>query len=156
MANAIADKLSLLDQENEITYRKNLDQFVLNINDRLSNWKSRLNKISNKKVIVFHRTWIYLFAEFGINQLGAIEKLPGVPPTPMHLAKVKNLIEQNDVRVIIQASYYDSKFPDLLSSKTGVKTVILPAFVGGVPEATSYLSTMEYVVTELENAFSSS
>ena len=105
---------------------------------------------------MFHRTWIYLFAEFGINQLGTIEKLPGVPPTPMHLAKIKNLIEQNNVRVIIQAVHYDSKFPDLLSSKTGVKTVILPAFVGGVPEATSYLSTMEYIVTKLENAFSNS
>lgn len=156
MANAIADKLSLLDQENEIVYRKNLDQFVLNINDRLSNWKSRLNKISNKKVIVFHRTWIYLFIEFGIDQIGTIEKLPGVPPTPMHLAKIKNLIEQNNVRVIIQAIHYDSEFPNLLSSKTGVKTVVLPAFVGGVPEATSYFSTMEYIVTKLENAFSNS
>ncbi|MDP6735060.1 MAG: metal ABC transporter substrate-binding protein [Nitrospinaceae bacterium] len=156
MANAIADTLSLLDQENEIVYRKNLDQFVLNINDRLSNWKSRLNKISNKKVIVFHRTWIYLFTEFGIDQIGTIEKLPGVPPTPMHLAKIKNLIEKNNVRAIIQAVHYDSKFPDLLSSKTGVKTVVLPAFVGGVPEATNYLSTMEYIVTKLENAFSNS
>ena len=156
MANAITDQLILLDQDNEITYRKNLDQFVLKVNDRLSNWKSRLNKILNKKVVVFHRTWIYLFAEFGINQLGTIEKLPGVPPTPMHLAKIKNLIEQNNVRVIIQAVHYDSKFPDLLSSKTGVKTVVLPAFVGGVPEATSYFSTMEYIVTKLENAFSNS
>ena len=156
MANAITDQLILLDQDNEMTYRKNLNEFVLKVNDRLSNWKSRLNKILNKKVVVFHRTWIYLFAEFGINQLGTIEKLPGVPPTPMHLAKIKNLIEQNNVRVIIQAVHYDSKFPDLLSSKTGVKTVILPAFVGGVLEATNYLSTMEYIVTKLENAFSNS
>ena len=154
MANAITDQLILLDQDNEITYRKNLNEFVLKVNDRLSNWKSRLNKILNKKVVVFHRTWIYLFTEFGIDQIGTIEKLPGVPPTPMHLAKIKNLIEQNNVRVIIQAVHYDSKFPDLLSSKTGVKTVILPAFVGGVPEATNYLSTMEYIVTKLENAFS--
>ena len=156
MANAITDQLILLDQDNEITYRKNLNEFVLKINDRLSNWKSRLNKILNKKVVVFHRTWIYLFAEFGINQLGTIEKLPGVPPTPMHLAKIKNLIEQNNVRVIIQASYYDSEFSNLLSEKTGAKTVVLPAFVGGVPEATSYFSTIEYIVTELENAFSNS
>ena len=154
MANAIADKLSLLDQENEIVYRKNLDQFVLDMNDSLSNWKSRLNKISKKKVIVFHRTWIYLFTEFGIDQIGTIEKLPGVPPTPMHLAKIKNLIEQNNVRVIIQASYYHSEFSNLLSEKTGVKTVVLPAFVGGVSEATNYFSTIEHIVTELENAFS--
>ena len=156
MANAITDQLILLDQDNEMTYRKNLNEFVLNINGRLSNWKSSLNKISNKKVIVFHRTWIYLFTEFGIDQIGTIEKLPGVPPTPMHLAKIKNLIAQNNVRIIIQAVYYDSKFPDLLSSKTEVKTVVLPAFVGGVPEATNYLSTIEYIVTKLENAFSNS
>ena len=156
MANAITDQLILLDQDNEMTYRKNLNEFVLKVNDRLSNWKSRLNKILNKKMVVFHRTWIYLFAEFGINQLGTIEKLPGVPPTPMHLAKIKNLIEQNNVRVIIQASYYDSEFSNLLSEKTGAKTVVLPAFVGGVPEATSYFSTIEYIVTELENAFSNS
>ena len=156
MANAITDQLILLDQDNEMTYRKNLNEFVLNINDRLSNWKSSLNKISNKKVVVFHRTWIYLFTEFGIDQIGTIEKLPGVPPTPMHLAKIKNLIEQNNVRVIIQASYYDSEFSNLLSEKTGAKTVVLPAFVGGVPEATSYFSTIEYIVTELENAFSNS
>ena len=156
MANAITDQLILLDQDNEITYRKNLNEFVLKVNDRLSNWKSRLNKILNKKVVVFHRTWIYLFTEFGIDQIGTIEKLPGVPPTPMHLAKIKNLIEQNNVRVIIQASYYDSEFSNLLSEKTGAKTVVLPAFVGGVPEATSYFSTIEYIVTELENAFSNS
>ena len=155
MANAITDQLILLDQDNEITYRKNLNEFVLKVNDRLSNWKSRLNKILNKKVVVFHRTWIYLFSEFGINQLGTIEKLPGVPPTPMHLAKIKNLIEQNNVRVIIQASYYDSEFSNLLSEKTGAKTVVLPAFVGGVSEDTNYFSTIEYIVTELENAFSS-
>ena len=154
MANAITDQLILLDQDNEITYRKNLNEFVLKVNDRLSNLKSRLNKILNKKVVVFHRTWIYLFTEFGIDQIGTIEKLPGVPPTPMHLAKIKNLIEQNNVRVIIQASYYDSEFSNLLSEKTGAKTVVLPAFVGVVPEATSYFSTIEYIVTELENAFS--
>jgi len=154
MANAITDQLILLDQDNEITYRKNLNEFVLKVNDRLSNWKSRLNKILNKKVVVFHRTWIYLFTEFGIDQIGTIEKLPGVPPTPMHLAKIKNLIEQNNVRVIIQASYYDSEFSNLLSEKTGAKTVVLPAFVGGVSEATNYFSTIEYIVTELENAFS--
>ena len=154
MANAITDQLILLDQDNEITYRKNLNEFVLKVNDRLSNWKSRLNKILNKKVVVFHRTWIYLFTEFGIDQIGTIEKLPGVPPTPMHLAKIKNLIEQNNVRVIIQASYYDSEFSNLLSEKTGAKTVVLPAFVGGVSETTNYFSTIEYIVTELENAFS--
>ena len=156
MANAITDQLILLDQDNEIAYRKNLDKFVSSINDRLSNWKSRLNKILNKKVVVFHRTWIYLFTEFGIDQIGTIEKLPGIPPTPMHLAKIKNLIEQNNVRVIIQASYYHSEFSDLLSEKTGAKKVVLPAFVGGVAEATNYFSTIEYIVTELENAFSSS
>jgi len=154
MANAIANQLSLLDQENEMIYRNNLDQFVSKMNNQLSHWKSRLKKIVNKKVVVFHRTWIYLFDEFEIEQLGAIEKLPGVPPTPMHLATIKNLIEQNNVRVIIQASYYDSEFSNLLSAKTGVKTVVLPAFVGGVSEATNYFSTIEYIITELEHAFS--
>ena len=156
MANAITGQLILLDQDNEIAYQNNLNEFVLKINNRLANWKSRLNNISNKKVVVFHRTWTYFLNEFGIDQIGTIERLPGIPPTPMHLAKIKNLIEQNNVRVIIQAVHYDSKFPDLLSSKTEVKTVVLPAFVGGVPEATNYLSTMEYIVTKLENVFSNS
>ena len=156
MANAITDQLILLDQDNKLAYRNNLNEFVLKLNDRLIIWKSRLNKISNKKVVVFHRTWIYLFTEFGIDQIGTIEKLPGVPPTPMHLAKIKKLIEQNNVRVIIQASYYHSEFSNLLSEKTGAKKVILPAFVGGVSEATNYFSTIEYIVAELENAFSSS
>jgi zinc/manganese transport system substrate-binding protein len=156
MANAITGQLILLDQDNEIAYQNNLNEFVLKVNNRLANWKSRLNKILNKKVVVFHRTWIYLFTEFGIDQMGTIEKLPGIPPTPMHLAKIKNLIEQNNVRVIIQASYYHSEFPNLLSEKTGAKIVVLPAFVGGVAEATNYFSTIEYIVTELENAFSRS
>ena len=156
MANAITDQLILLDQDNEIAYRNNLNEFVLKVNNRLANWKSRLNKFSNKKVVVFHRTWIYLFNEFGIDQIGTIEKFPGIPPTPMHLAKIKNLIEQNNVRVIIQASYYYSKFPNLLSEKTGAKKIVLPAFVGGVAEATNYFSTIEYIVTELENVFSNS
>ena len=153
MAMAIADMLGKLDAANEMTYQGNMFRFTSGLRKKIVEWNSRLSKIPNKKVVTYHQTWSYFLHQFGIERVGVVEIIPGVPPTPKHLLALTKTMKKENVKVIMQANFYEPKFSQLLAEKSGAKVLNLPAAVGGSPEAKDYLSLFEILVTQLEKAF---
>ena len=42
--------------------------------------------LRGRKVVVHHISWVYLWDWLGIDQIGALEPKPGVPPTAAHMS----------------------------------------------------------------------
>jgi zinc/manganese transport system substrate-binding protein len=153
MAMAIADMLGKLDPTNDSTYQGNMFHFTSKLRQKVKEWNDRLKNIPNKKVVTYHQTWNYFLEQFGIEQVGVVENIPGVPPSPKHLLALAKTMQKNNVKVILQANFYEPKFSQLLSEKSGARVFNLPAAVGGSPEAKDYIALFEELVTQLEKVF---
>jgi len=150
----LADHLSELDPAHEAQFKSNRNIFIKKFDARLAEWKQRMAPFKGKKVVTFHRTWSYLLRDFGMHYIGTLEPVPGIQPSPSHLIRLSRLMKENNVRLILQASYYRDKFSNLLAEKTGARVLALPPGVGGVPEARDPIELFDYLVNKITKALS--
>ncbi len=156
IAHSIAERMSILDPENESLYKSNAGAFETKVNTKLKQWENRLRKFSDKKIVTYHRNWSYFFARFGLQYLGNVEIRPGILPSPRHLADLAVEMKRQHSNLIINTNYFPTKWSDLLAQKTNARVVVLPAMVNGIPEARDYISFIEYLVNRYEQELSKS
>jgi len=61
--------------------------------------------------------------------MGFIEPKPGIPPSARHVQYIINLIKEQNINMMLVASYFEKKSPQMIEDKTGIKAVYLPLFV---------------------------
>ena len=153
MAGIISDRLIRLDPENADAYEVNLKDFRRRLEEKIRAWKTRMQKFQGLKVITYHATWNYLLDFLSIESIGTIENRPGIPPSGKHLSELAKVMQQENARVILQANFFEKKYSDLLVGKTQGEVAVLPAYVGGVPEASDYFKLFDVLINRLGQAF---
>ncbi len=131
IAKALAARLGELDPGNAATYQQKLADFTTRWNTAIKGWEAKAAPLKGRKVVVHHWSWIYLEQWLGMEQIGALEPNPGVPPTSAHLASLIDITTSSNTLAILRAAYQDPKPGDWLSEHTGVPAVTLPFTVGG-------------------------
>jgi len=152
MAAVIAQQLNILDPENSNQYRKNFLSFKEKVESNLKKWKARLKGFKDVKIVTQHMTWNYFLERFGIEHMGTIEVLPGIPATAKHLAQLARRMNANNTKIIIQANFFDKGYANLLAEKTNGIPLSLPASIGGSEEATDYVALFDLIIDRLVNA----
>lgn len=153
MAGNIAEKLKEIDPLNSAVYDKNLSEFLRKLEEKIVFWQDELSRVKGREIVAYHNEWIYLTEFAGIRLSRYLESKPGIPPSPRHLALIEEYMEKNNIRVIIQPTYFPVTYSDTLAKKTGAKVVILAHNVGETPEAKDYFSMMDYNVKSLKEMF---
>ena len=131
IAKALDARLAELDPAKAATYKQRLDDFSTRWQAAIKGWEAKAAPLKGRKVVVHHWSWIYLLTWLNMEQIGALEPKPGVPPTSSHLAGLVDLTKASNALAIISAAYQDPKPGQWLSERTGVPAVILPFTVGG-------------------------
>lgn len=153
MARGIAGRLSALDPDGKAAYSANLAAFEQTLAEKEADWARRLTPLAGKPIVAYHKSWSYFVARYKLEVVGYVEPKPGIPPTPAHTLELLKLIEQRGVKALLVESYYDRRVPDLIASKTGVKTVFVPNSVNGEEEVDTYFKLLDKIVSELEKAY---
>jgi len=109
-------------------------------------WWGAMRPLKGAKIITYHRSWTYFANRFGLVVAAELEPKPGIEPTPSHLNDVLNIIEQQKVRFLLMEPFYSRQAPDWLEKKTGIQIVQVANSVGGQPEATDYIATIDHIV----------
>ncbi|MEM7007539.1 MAG: metal ABC transporter substrate-binding protein [Thermodesulfobacteriota bacterium] len=156
VARGIAARLIRLDPENAEYYEQNYNNFKDTLTLKISEWDAQLSAYKGTKVVTYHKNWTYFLDWAGFIQAGTIEPLPGVPPTPSHVANIITTIEAQNIPLIISANYYPQKTPQIIAQQTGATSLILPSMVGGEEGITTYAGLFDVLVTEITSALSSS
>lgn len=154
MAEAIAKRLGELDPENRAAYDANRQRFASRIAQKIAEWESRLAAFPDPVVVTYHTTWSYFLRRFGIESIGSVEPLPGVPPSPAHLGHLAETMKRRNVKIILQANYFEKRHSELLARQTGAQVLSLPVSVGGAPGAEDYFSLFDLLVDRLAKALS--
>ncbi len=131
IAKALDARLAELDPAKAATYKQRLDDFTTRWQTAIKGWEAKAAPLKGRKVVVHHWSWIYLLTWLNMEQIGALEPKPGVPPTSSHLASLVDLTKASNALAIISAAYQDPKPGQWLSERTGVPAVVLPFTVGG-------------------------
>jgi len=101
---------------------------------------------------VHHGSWVYLLQWLGIEQVGALEPKPGVPPTSAHLASLVEIAKSQGAYAILRAAYQDPKPGDWLAERTGLPALTLPFTVGGDAQAKDLFGLYDSTLDKLLGA----
>jgi ABC-type Zn uptake system ZnuABC Zn-binding protein ZnuA len=121
--------------------------------DRLGGWLRAAEPIRGRKIIGYHKNWVYFGTRFGLDFVGYIEPKPGIPPTPRHVETIIDLIRNQGIRIILSANYFDPLKPQAIAHRTGARVVIVPLGSGGEPGIATYEQLIDAWIDRLVTAF---
>ena len=131
VAIELQKRLASIDSSNSEYYGKQLEAFTKKWNTSLKKWTADIAALENKPVIVHHKSLSYLIDWANMNEIGAIEPKPGLPPTMHHLKSLLSKVKEHPNSIIIKTPYDTPKGAKWLSNKTGQPVLTLPYTVDG-------------------------
>ncbi|HEX6833897.1 MAG TPA: zinc ABC transporter substrate-binding protein [Rudaea sp.] len=149
IAKTLDARLVQLDPAHAADYQKRLADFSTRWEAAIKTWEAKAAPLKGRKVVVHHLSWIYLEQWLGMEQIGALEPKPGVPPTSAHLASLIEITKSSHALAIIRAAYQDTKPGDWLSEQTGVPAVTLPFTVGGDDKSKDLFGLFDSTIDKL-------
>jgi len=120
--------------------------------DFLGGWMKEMLPLRGTSVVTYHKNWVYFLHLFGLKEAGTIEPKPGIPPSPRHVTELINLMREQKIRIILAANYFDEQKINRVAEKVGAEPVIVPLYVGGIPEVKNYFQLVDYWVQSVRKA----
>ncbi len=150
VGKSLADSLAKIDAENASFYKNRYRDFSSRMRKAISRWESEAKSLKGKPIIVHHKSFSYLLDWLGMEQLGALEPKPGIPPTTSHLKNLLQQLKNNPVDVIIRTPYDPDNASKWLSEKTGTKEIILPYTIWGDKQSGDLFALFERMIALLK------
>jgi zinc/manganese transport system substrate-binding protein len=148
-ARVIAERFAHLDPEGAEVYQRNLERFSDRLDLHLKQWQEKLAPFEGTKVVSYHKNYNYLARRFGFIIFAEIEPLPGIEPTPRHLAGLISSMRNADVSMIWMEPFRPRRTPARVAEQTGATLVFLPELVGAVEGTEDYIALIDYNVTQI-------
>ena len=121
--------------------------------DYLGGWLKEALPLRGKKIVAYHKNWIYFQELFGLQVVGYVEPKPGIPPSPKHVEELVQEMRKNGVKVLLAANYFDENKVRSICSKVGAEPVIVPMFVKGAPGTENIFKLIDLWINKLNEAF---
>jgi zinc/manganese transport system substrate-binding protein/zinc transport system substrate-binding protein len=145
----ILEGLGRVDPDNAKFYEANRVAFLARLDDKLKQWEAQLAAMRGVPLVAYHNSWAYFARRFRLDFVGFVEPKPGVPPSPVHLSSLINLMRERNVRIIVRQPHEPEKNATFLRQRTGSAVAVLAASVGAVPGADDYVSLFDTNVAAL-------
>jgi zinc/manganese transport system substrate-binding protein len=152
VAQRLDARLVQIDPANAAVYQQRLADFTTRWTAAMKRWQTRAAPLRGRKVVVHHISWVYLWDWLGIQQIGALEPKPSVPPTSGHLSSLIATTKTANTLAIVNAAYQDAKPSEWLSQRTGVPAVTLPYTVGGDAQSKDLFGLFDSTIDKLLGA----
>jgi zinc/manganese transport system substrate-binding protein len=117
---------------------------------KLGGWLEEMEPLRGKKIVAYHKNWIYFAETFGLQIVGYIEPKPGIPPSAKHVQQMIQTIQDQKIELMLVASYFEKNSPRMIEEKTGVKALFLPLFVGGAPGVSDNFELVDYWIDQIK------
>jgi zinc/manganese transport system substrate-binding protein len=151
VARALGERMASLDTDHAAHYQSRLEQFLSGWNAAIVKWEAEAAPLRGKRVVTHHKSWVYLENWLGLELLGTLEPLPGIPPTASHLSKLLAQLgdDGRGADFIIRTPYQSSKPSQWLSQRTSIPELMLPFTVGGDKKATDLYGLFSDTINRL-------
>lgn len=143
-AGIIRDSLIQLDPAGEHVYRENFAAFAArldNLDDRL---RQLLEDQQHRKFMVFHPSWGYFAASYGLEQV-AVE-IEGKQPKPAQLKALIRQARELDITVVFAQPQLSQKSAEVIAREIGGEVVLID------PLAENWFENMSQVADKFSRA----
>lgn len=158
VADNILRALVRISPEDAGFFRGNAEDFKRRIDRAMVRWQEATKPLHGKKLAAYHKTWSYLARRFGFEVVGYCEPKPGIEPSPRDIRNLVDVMVREKARLIIHEPVYSPRIPNAVAreverrTEEKVRVQMLPAHVGGVPEAKDYFALFDYLLARLNEA----
>lgn len=117
--------------------------------NKLGGWLKKALPFRGKKVVAYHKNWAYFAETFGLEIIGYIEPKPGIPPSAKHVQYMVQMIKDQEIHLMLVASYFEKKSPQMIENRTGIKALFLPLFVEGMEGVENNFDLLNYWINQI-------
>jgi len=151
VAQGLSQRMAQLDPDHAADYESGLADFLQRWDAAVAGWEERARPLRGSRVVCHHKSWVYLEDWLGLNEVGTLEPVPGIPPTASHLSSLLEALgtDGTGADAIIRSPFQNPKPSEWLQERTGIPAVMLPLTVGGSERAQDLFSLFEDVVDRL-------
>jgi zinc/manganese transport system substrate-binding protein len=148
VAEGMARLLGDADKANADYYLENYKTFAARVIEKEKEWQAV--PLKGRKYVAYHKYFEYLANEFGFRFIGYLEPKPGIPPSAAHIEELIELMKREKPDAILVTPAYGKDEAESLSSKTGVKVIVLPHDVGSLPGTDDLISFWDKIISLLK------
>lgn len=94
--------------------------------DDLGGWLKQAETFRGQSMICYHKNWAYFEERFGVTCADYVETKPGIPPTPRHVARLIDLMENEGLQVVLAANYFDRAKIEVVANRGHAEAVMIP------------------------------
>ncbi|HTX17699.1 MAG TPA: metal ABC transporter substrate-binding protein [Bacteroidota bacterium] len=122
------------------------------LDSKLGGWMKMALPLQGKKIISYHKTYVYFADRFGLSIAGELEEKPGIPPPPQHRDDVVALVKREGIKVILNDNFYATDAADYVASKTGAKVIVTYLDVWANEDVSTYENLITYLLEKVLQA----
>ena len=154
VADHLADVFSRLDPDNATDYYANAKAFDARIDTALAGWEKQMEPVQGKRLVTYHKNFVYFADRFGLKIFGHVEPKPGIPPSPRYIAELSGTMKAAGVRVVTYEPYYNADASQELANKADGVSLEIATECGGLPHTDDVFSKFDLLVSTLAQALS--
>ena len=128
------------DPANADVYKGNAAVLMADLRRLDSECRKAVSSFKTRKFMSQHAVWSYFAREYGLEEVGAIEKSPGKEPSPAEIESLIKTAKESGVSVIFADAQFSPKAAEAVSKDGNLKIVVLDAV--GSSEGTGYCDMM--------------
>jgi len=144
MVRSLTRGLETMDSANATAYSANADAYIGELDSLDAEIRSSLANATRNSFMVYHPSWGYFAAEYGLEQIPVEED--GKEPTPQGLANLIQQAEDDNITIIFVPPEFSTTSAQTIADQIGGQVVYVD------PLGENYLDNMIDVTAALEEA----
>lgn len=153
VAEAIAHRLTHIDPEGADYYSGQLGGFIDQFTEALNFWEFDAASLKGRKIVVYHREFVYLAHWLGLEIVEAVENIPGINPSPIHLSELQKRMKSQGIQVLLASTYSNRSVAKTVAERGGAKLLVLPVAPDPKGDIRNIFALFENAVKRLREAY---
>ena len=149
VAQPLALRLAELDPSNAEFYAARAKDFAERWTAAIAKWEQQGASLRGVPIVVQHKSFTYLIAWLGMNEVAALEPKPGVEPTTAYLSEVLATLQRQPPKMVIRAAYQSDRASLWIAERAKINAVVLPFTVGGDEQAKDLFGLFDSTIARL-------
>ena len=141
-AQAIADAMAGTDTANADGYGQRFGDLRKRLERLRDEFKSKVAALTKTKFVSNHDAFPYFAREFGLQQVGVIQRTPGHNPSMDERREIEKNIKNDGAHAIFMEPGFDDAASHVIAESTGLPLATLDPFGVGKPGAGAYEKVM--------------
>jgi zinc/manganese transport system substrate-binding protein len=135
VAAALGERMASLDAADAALFRSRTRAFLDRWKEAEARWQKEGAPLKGVGVVVYHKNLSYLLNWLGMQELGALEPKPGLPPSTAHLNGLLEQLKRTPAKAVVRAAYNEPRAAEWLADRTKILSITVPYTVGGTDAA---------------------